>query len=102
MAFPTLEEVKAHMNLTGIDDFDMILDMYLQAAKADAENITGRNFSNPLGENYEEPNNSIKVAILTRVATSFDCRQDNDEEGQKEAVNASIFIFRQYSKRPIF
>ena len=102
MAFPTLEEIKAHINLTGIDDFDSILNMYLLAAKADAENITGRNYSNSTLEGYEVPNDAIKVAVLNRVATSFDCRQDNDEEGQKEAVNASIFIFRQYSKRPIF
>lgn len=102
MAFPTLEEVKEHMNLIGIDDFDSILNMYLLAAKVDAENITGRNYSNSMIEGYEVPNDAIKVAVLNRVATSFDCRQDNDEEGQKEAVNASIFIFRQYSKRPIF
>ena len=102
MAFPTIDEVKAHMNLTGIEDFNSILEMYLEAAKVDAENITGRNYSRPTQDDYEEPNASIKVAILNRVATSFDCRQDNDEAGENEAVNASIYIFRQYSKRPMF
>ncbi|QBQ41077.1 phage gp6-like head-tail connector protein [Sphingobacterium psychroaquaticum] len=102
MALPTLEEVKSHMNLTGIDDFDTILSIYLDAANYDAENITGRNFSNQSIDTYEVMNPAIKLAVLNRVATSFDSRQDNDEAGQKEAVNASTYTFRQFSKRPMF
>lgn len=102
MALPTLEEVKDHMNLTGIDDFDTILNIYLEGANFDAENITGRNFSNSTLDTYEVMNPAIKLAVLTRVATSFDSRQDNDESGQKESVNASIYTFRQFSKRPMF
>lgn len=102
MALPTLEEVKAHMNLEGVNDFDTIISIYLDAANFDAENITGRNFSNTALDTYELMNPAIKLAVLNRVATSFDSRQDNDEAGQKEAVNASIYTFRQFSLRPMF
>jgi|GEM_PF-1260042 len=102
MAKPTLDDVKAHMNLTGIDDFDTILSMYLEGANMDAETYTGRNFSTPLLDDYEEMNGAIKIAVLNRVATMFDSRQDNSEDAQNESVNASIFTFRQYSKKPMF
>lgn len=101
MALPTLEQVKLNMNLEDINDYDTLLGLFLDAANADAENITGRNLSNPTGDDYET-NPSINVAILRRVATMFDSRQDNDESGKSEAVNASIYTFRQFSKRPMF
>lgn len=101
MPAPTLGQVKINMNLEGINDFDDLLTLFLEAAVVEAENITGRNISNPTGEEYEV-NPALNMAILRRVAAMFDSRQDNDEAGQKEAVNASIYTFRQLSKRPMF
>ena len=103
MANPILDDVKTHMNLEGIDDFDALLSRLLMGAIARAENITGRNFTNIADlETYELMNPEIYKAVLMDVATGFDSRQDNSEGMDNEAVNASIYTYRQYSKRPIF
>lgn len=100
---PILDDVKTHMNLTGINDFDNLLSRLLTGAISRAENITGRNFTDPLDvETYEQMNGEIFKAVLMDVATGFDSRQDNSEGMDNEAVNASIYTYRQYSKRPMF
>ena len=102
MALPTLDNVKAHMNLVGIDDYDSILNNWLFGEIQRAENITGRNFTDDASDDYEVMNDDISNAVLMGVATRFDSRQDNAEGSDSETVNASIFTYRQHSKRPMF
>lgn len=103
MANPILEDVKIHLNMQGIDDFDQLLSRLLVGAITHAENITGRNFTDLSNlETYEVMNPEIYKAVLMDVATGFDSRQDNSEGMDNEAINASIYTYRQYSKRPMF
>ena len=91
------------MNLEGINDFDSLLSRLLVGAIARAENITGRNFTDLTNlDTYEVMNPEIYKAVLMDVATGFDSRQDNSEGMDNEAINASIYTYRQYSKRPMF
>jgi hypothetical protein len=96
MNIPTLVDVKMHMNLEGIDDFDHMLLNLLNAEIARASNMTGIDFC------AEEMNAEIFKAVLMGVATGFDSRQDNSDGASNEAVNASIYTYRQHSKRPMF
>lgn len=103
MSNPVLEDVKIHLNLEGINDFDSLLSRLLTGAIARAENETGRNFTNVSDlETYEVMNPEIYKAVLMDVATGFDSRQDNSEGMDKESVNASIYTYRKHSKRPMF
>lgn len=102
MPIPTLQDVKIHMNLEGINDFDTLLTPLLNGAISRAENMTGRNFTRVAEVDHEEMNGEIFKAVLMDVATGFDSRQDNSEGEDKEAVNASIYTYRQHSKRPMF
>lgn len=102
MALPLLDDVKKHMNLDGIDDYDTQLSRYLSGEIRRAENITGRNFTDDEANDYEEMNPDIFNAVLNGVATRFDSRQDNAEGSDSETVNASIFTYRQHSTKPMF
>lgn len=102
MPIPTLDNVKTHMNLDGINDFDALLLPLLYGAIARAENLTGRNFTQESKADYEQMNSEIFKAVLMDVATGFDSRQDNSEGADNEAINASIYTYRQHSKRPMF
>lgn len=102
MPIPTLSDVKIHMNLDGINDFDTLLTPLLNGAISRAENMTGRNFTRNMEEDFEQMNAELFKAVLMDVATGFDSRQDNIEGADSEAVNASIYTYRQHSKRPMF
>lgn len=102
MSIPTLDNVKTHLNLEGIEDFDSLLSGLLQSAIYRAQNMTGRNYTNDSLSTYEVMCPQIQHAVLMDVATGFDSRQDNSEGMDNEAVNASIYTYRQHSKRPLF
>ena len=102
MPIPSLSDVKTHMNLEGINDFDALLLPLLNCAICRAENMTGRNFTQESKEGYEVMNAEVFKAVLMDVTTGFDSRQDNSEGTDNEAVNASIYTYRQHSKRPMF
>lgn len=102
MALPSLIEVKEFLRVEE-NYFDEELDMFRKAAIHNAENLTGRNYTDPVDtETYEEMPEAIKQAVLMDVATGFSNRQNNTEDNEKEAVNASIYAYRQNSKKPMF
>lgn len=102
MAIPTLIEVKEFLRVEE-NYFDDELDMFRKAAIHNAENLTGRNYTDPVDtETYEEMPEAIKQAVLMDVATGFSNRQNNTEDNEKEAVNASIYAYRQNSTKPMF
>lgn len=102
MPIPTLDNVKTHLNLEGIEDFDILLSGLLQSAIYRAQNMTGRNYTNASSSSYEIMCPQVQHAVLMDVATGFDSRQDNSEGMDNESVNASIYTYRQHSKRPLF
>lgn len=102
MATPTLIETKEFLRVE-VDYFDGEIELMLQGAIHHAENMTGRNYTNPFdAETYEDMPAEVAQAVLMDVATGFSNRQNNTEDNEKEAVNASIYAYRQNSKKPMF
>lgn len=98
----TLSQVKEALNID-FDDQDQYLTMLLNGAIHGAENITGRNYTNPLLETFETMPADIEKSVIQDVASNYANRDNFGGDGADyTANNASIYTYRQNSTNPMF
>lgn len=82
------EKLKEALNID-FDDNDELLELLLDAAILRAKSITGR----------DELNEEMESGIIQDVATRY---MNRDDVGESTAgVNASIYVYRRNSVRPM-
>ena len=75
----------------------------MQSAIANAEQMTGRNYTDQLADDYEVMGGDIKRAIIQDIATNYAVRDDIGADGASfTSVNASIYTYRRNSTNPMF
>ncbi|GHE34875.1 head-tail connector protein [Sphingobacterium griseoflavum] len=98
----TLDQVKEALSID-YPDQDNYLDVLLKGSVSRAEKITGRNYTNPLADNYEAMPFDVQKAVVQLTATDYAVRDDIGAEGANStADNAAIYTLRAHCKTPMF
>lgn len=98
----TLSQVKDFLNIDYPDHDDKLITLLTGEIRR-AENITGRNYTDCQADNYEAMSQNVANAVIRAVATNFNQGDDLGVDGSgSESVNASIYVYRQECKSPMF